>query len=175
MLVKDFITKDISSLKGYSTDSFPGSVPSLMADDSILNALSVVADKDLEFVKVEDSDGNIIGILDRKDIVNALVNMTCMDKPGSLIILEMYDRDYALSEISRIAESNDARIEALLTRYIPLTDRMQLLLKINLEDATAVIRSLERFNYSVIYYSMKAGAVNDSLQQRVDEVLRCFL
>ena len=87
MLVKDFITKDISSLKGYSTDSFPGSVPSLRADDSILNALSVVADKDLEFVNVEDSDGNIIGILDRKDIVNALVNLTCMDKPGSLIIL----------------------------------------------------------------------------------------
>ena len=51
MLVKDFITKDISSIKGYSTDSFFDSVPSLRADDSILNALSVVADKDLEYAR----------------------------------------------------------------------------------------------------------------------------
>ena len=44
-------------------------------------------------------------------------------------------------------------------------------LKIDLEDASPVIRSFERFNYTVLYHFMEKGMVDDMLRQRMNELL----
>ena len=49
--------------------------------------------------------------------------------------------------------------------------RLLITLKIDLEDASPVIRSLERFNYTVLYHFMEKGMVDDMLQQRMNELL----
>ena len=45
-------------------------------------------------------------------------------------------------------------------------------IKIDLEDVSPVIRSFERFNYTVLYYFMEKGMVDDLLQQRMEELVR---
>ena len=44
-------------------------------------------------------------------------------------------------------------------------------IKIDLEDASPVIRSFERFNYTVLFYFMKKGMVDDLLEQRMSELM----
>jgi len=58
----------------------------------------------------------------------------------------------------------------MLTKPQSETGKILLLLKIDLEDASPVIRSFERFNYTVLYYFMKQGMIDDMLQQRVNEL-----
>jgi len=49
---------------------------------------------------------------------------------------------------------------------------LHLIIKIDLEDVSPVIRSFERFNYTVLYYFMEKGMVDDLLQQRMEELVR---
>jgi hypothetical protein len=90
---------------------------------------------------------------------------------NSLIILEIPSKDYFLTEIARIVESNNAHVIAL--SVFPISGNAELLvsLKLDISDLTSVLRSFERFNYKVVYYYMKADEVTDIQQERLDELL----
>lgn len=67
---------------------------------------------------------------------------------------------------------NNAHILSLLSYTDKTTGRLHLIIKIDLEDVSPVIRSFERFNYTVLYYFMEKGMVDDLLQQRMEELVR---
>ena len=90
---------------------------------------------------------------------------------GSVIVLEMLPQDYVLSDIARIVEANNAHVINLLHTIDGDTGRIVITLKIDLEDASPVIRSFERFNYTVLYHFMETGMVDEVLQRRMDELL----
>ncbi|MDD2298959.1 MAG: hypothetical protein PHU69_04875 [Fermentimonas sp.] len=90
---------------------------------------------------------------------------------NSLIILEIPLKDYTLTEIARIVESNNAHIISL--SVLPISGGSELLvsLKLDISDLTSVLRSFERFNYIVTYYFMKEGEVTDKQKERLDELM----
>ncbi|MDD2589916.1 MAG: hypothetical protein PHD59_03990 [Fermentimonas sp.] len=90
---------------------------------------------------------------------------------NSLIILEIPLKDYTLTEISRIVESNNAHIISLY--IVPISGGKDLLvsLKLNISDLTVVLRSFERYNYNVVYFFMKEGEVTDTQKERLDELM----
>ena len=90
---------------------------------------------------------------------------------NSLIILEIPLKDYFLTEIARIVESNNAHIIAL--SVLPISGNAELLVsfKLDISDLTLVLRSFERFNYNVVYYYMKEGEITDIQKERLDELL----
>ena len=67
--------------------------------------------------------------------------------------------------------ANNAHVLNLLSHQDKDTGRLLITLKIDLEDASPVIRSFERFNYTVLYHFMEKGMVDDMLQQRMNELL----
>lgn len=90
---------------------------------------------------------------------------------NSLIILEMPIKDYTLTEIARIVESNNAHVISLST--LPISGGSELLvsLKLDISDLTTILRSFERFNYNVTYFLMKEGEVTDKQKERLDELM----
>ncbi|WP_053826035.1 hypothetical protein [Lascolabacillus massiliensis] len=90
---------------------------------------------------------------------------------NSLIILEMPIKDYTLTEIARIVESNNAHVISLST--LPISGGSELLvsLKLDISDLTTILRSFERFNYNVTYFFMKEGEVTDQQKERLDELM----
>ena len=90
---------------------------------------------------------------------------------NSLIIIEVPAKDYTLTEIARIIESNNAHVLSL--SVLPLADGSSLLisLKLDISDLTPVLRSFERFDYKVVYYFMKEGEINDVQRDRLQELL----
>jgi hypothetical protein len=90
---------------------------------------------------------------------------------NSLIIIEVPAKDYTLTEIARIIESNNAHVLSL--SVLPLADGSSLLisLKLDISDLTPVLRSFERFDYKVVYYFMKEGEINDLQRDRLQELL----
>ena len=93
------------------------------------------------------------------------------DGGGSVIVLEIWPQDYALSEIARLVESNNAHLLSLLSYHDITIGRTRIVLKIDLEDASPVIRSFERFDYTVVYHFMRSGVIDNELRQRMDELL----
>jgi hypothetical protein len=90
---------------------------------------------------------------------------------NSLIIIEVPAKDYTLTEIARIIESNNAHVLSL--SVLPMADGSSLLISIKLDisDLTPVLRSFERFDYKVVYYFMKEGEINDVQRDRLQELL----
>lgn len=93
------------------------------------------------------------------------------ENENSLIILDVSIKDYTLTEIARLVEDNNARIVRL--EVIPTIDGLSLLvsMKLDVNDVSTVLRSFERFNYNVIYYFMKEGEMNDTHDDRLNELL----
>lgn len=90
---------------------------------------------------------------------------------NSLIILEVPLKDYTLTEIARIVESNNAHIMSLIVMPISGGEFLLVSLKLDMDDVTVLLRSFERFNYNVVYYFMKEGEVTDIQKERLDELL----
>ena len=88
-----------------------------------------------------------------------------------MIVLELEAHDFNLTELSRLVESNNAHVLSLLTRMDPDSGRWWVALKIDLVDASPVLRSLERFNYNVRYHFMEQGVVDERLQRRMRELV----
>ncbi len=90
---------------------------------------------------------------------------------NSLIILEVRLKDYTLTEIARIVESNSMHITALNIMPISGGEFLLVSLKLDTDDVTVLLRSFERFNYNVVYYFMKEGEVTDKQKERLEELM----
>ena len=90
---------------------------------------------------------------------------------NSLIILEVPLKDYTLTEIARIVESNNAHITTLNVMPISGGEFLLISLKLDTDDVSVLLRSFERFNYNVVYYFMKEVEVNDTQKERLDELM----
>ncbi|MDR0422622.1 MAG: hypothetical protein LBH72_06390 [Proteiniphilum sp.] len=90
---------------------------------------------------------------------------------NSLVILEVPSKDYTLTEIARIVESNNAHITILNVQPISGGEFFLVSLKLDTSDVTALLRSFELFNYNVIYYFMKEGEVTDTQKERLEELI----
>ncbi|MDH6305802.1 CBS domain-containing protein [Parabacteroides sp. PF5-5] len=120
---------------------------------------------------VVNDEGKYVGVFTRDRLIDALAEFCSVEAPGSIIILEMFPQDYVLSDIARIVEANNAHVLNLLNSVDQDTGRLHITIKIDLDDATPVIRSFERFNYTVLYHYMEKGMVDEVLQQRMNELL----
>jgi hypothetical protein len=103
-----------------------------------------------------------------KEILNEMNNA---GSEGALIAVELDQQEFVLSHIIHLIEDNRARVMSFFSYMDEETGKLILLFKIDLEDASPVIRSLERFNYPVKYYRQKQMLPDEVLKQRVDELI----
>lgn len=115
----------------------------------IYDVIKLVAGQKLTVVPVLDAKNNYLGLISMHDLVARFADMASLANPGGIIVLELGIRDYSLSEVARIVESNQASI---LSSYITSkmdSTKIDLTLKINKTDLTYIIASFQRYNYTV--------------------------
>lgn len=102
-------------------------------------------------VSVVDMNDRFIGIISAKDLINKIASLNAFSQPGSIITLQMDYRNYQPSEISRIIESNNARI---LSLYIHTAEEssnlIEIDIKLNTSDLKSIIATFERYNYNIV-------------------------
>jgi len=121
-------------------------------------------------IPVLDAKEHYIGVITPTQLLNYFSSLTAAQEPGSLIVLELHERDYSLSQIAQIAESNSAKILSLfLTPHTDSTE-LDITIKINLQNTAPVIQTFERFGYHVkAYFSQNDNDKN--LQERYDALM----
>lgn len=145
--------------------------PSVPDNGHLYEALALITRYQLSLLPVIMEDGLYCGSILRDKLVDVLSELCGAEREGSVIVLEMAPQDYVLSDIARLVESNNAHVQSLLSHTDQDSGRLVITIKIDLEDASPVIRSFERFNYTVLSYYMENGMVDDVLQRRMDELL----
>jgi acetoin utilization protein AcuB len=124
----------------------------------------------ITLIPVLDERERFIGVITQQSLLNYFSEMTDAKDPGSLIVLELNQLDYSLSQIAQIAESNGARILSLFLTPQPDSTELEVTLKINLQDASAVLQTLERYGYRV-RASFTQGNSKKDLKDRYDSLM----
>lgn len=96
--------------------------------------------------------------------------MSSIDQ-GGIIVLEINQNDYSLSEIAQIVEGNDARILSANVTSLPDSTKMEITLKINRNNMDSVLQTFARYEYQVAA-SYHQSTYDGMLQSRFDELMR---
>ncbi|MEQ8554216.1 MAG: CBS domain-containing protein [Cyclobacteriaceae bacterium] len=123
-------------------------------------------------VAVIDEFSQYQGVVSIEDVVEAFAKNSSVSTPGAIIGLRLKFHDYSLSEISRIIESNEAKIlSSYLSPHSEDPADLHLTLKINKEDITHIIASLEQSGFFVENsYNVTDSSFDE--KERIDILLK---
>lgn len=124
----------------------------------------------LSLLPVVDAQQHFMGCILQSDVLKTFGEFSSVCEPGGIIILEIAERDYSLTQIAGIVESNDARILSVQTATREDSTRMEVTLKINKMDLRPVLQTFGRYNY-IVSASFQEAEHDDSLKDRYDSLM----
>ena len=168
-LISEDALMDLESLQGD-----PAGLPLIRAhvqqDTHILDILKLAGEHRLSIIPVVDAENNYLGSIRLEDLVEQMTEMQGANQRGGILILEMWEKDYSMQQISRIIEENNAKI--LSTSVSPGEGgKIEVNLKLNQPDLNAIISGFERFGYTV-KANYQESAYTEDLRKRYDELMR---
>lgn len=122
---------------------------SIKFDKHLFDAISEISDFKLSMLPVMDEDDQYMGYIYPQDIVVAMGAMLSSKIPGAILVLDINQNDFHLSQIAQIVESHDAKIVASYLTSYPNSTNIELTLRINRTDLTAIIQTFQRYDYTI--------------------------
>lgn len=135
------------------------------ANTHLFDIARIMYDTQATTLAVCDDQQNYKGAIALADLLKAYSKNTANSLPGAIVTLELLPRDYSLTELARITESNDFKITGLFIRNIE-DNKLEVSLKFNSVEIKTILHTLERYNYnikSVHQLSEVAENLNDRL------------
>ena len=143
-------------------------IPCLSAHDEPMNALDLMDQFRIAHLPVVENN-KLLGLIS-EDALMDLESLQGANQRGGILVLEMWEKDYSMQQISRIIEENNAKI--LSTSVSPGEGgKIEVNLKLNQPDLNAIISSFERFGYNV-KANYQESAYTEDLRKRYDELMR---
>jgi len=152
----------VASYKSLLNDNYtvdPGiSISSSAHVFQLMQTLPLSSHKALAVVNPE---GKYLGVVTLEQIPEILSNFYLQKFNGAILVLEILPKDFSLSEIVRIIESNDIKVLGLEITDNPTNNTMLVHLKLNSHILRNVLATLERFNYDKISYFQRKDEPED--------------
>lgn len=124
---------------------------SIFEKEHFLNAVNFCIKIDTNVVPLINPDSELLGVITVTELLKTLGNFAGANEIGGIIVLEMERSQFAISEISRIVESNDATILHLNTTVDPETGLLTVTLHLNKKEIGTIIATFERYEYTVTF------------------------
>tara|TARA_B100000809_G_scaffold266057_1_gene327127 strand:- start:8525 stop:9187 length:663 start_codon:yes stop_codon:yes gene_type:complete len=145
--------------------------PFVQDNQHMFEVISTMVDNDIDVLPVVNSGHQYLGVITSKMIVKNLSKVVSVANAGSILTLEVNVKDYSLSEIARMVESDDAKVLASFITSHPDSTKLEVTLKINKTEISRILHTFERFNY-VVLASYNESEYHENLQNKYDEFMR---
>lgn len=127
---------------------------------------------ELYVLPVIDGENNLLGLVRKREVLNALGDMFNLSSFGSVITIDLDEMDYTLTEIVRIIETEEAKILGIAVQQPSIElSFYRVSIKLNLEDSSVVSAALRRFGY-VISSEERSESMEHNFSDRADELIR---
>ena len=137
----------------------------------LFEAIRLMLQYEMRFVPVVDNEFTFLGLLNKKQLLEVLSDILNLSEYGSVITIELVERDYTLSEIVQIIEVEEARILGITVETPEeLNDTFSISIKLNVEDVTRVSAALRRYGYTISSETGNESYDND-FKARANELL----
>lgn len=148
-LVKESDVMDLLTPDKALNDHFNAYRPAVLAGGHPFEAMRIAHQQNLNIVPVVDSKDQYLGAITRDDLLKYITENSGMDNPGGILVLQMEPRNYSLTEIARICESEQVMVMSSQISNNATTGLLEVTLKTNRTNLEAVISSFERHEYEV--------------------------
>jgi acetoin utilization protein AcuB len=125
---------------------------SVKENEHFLNAVKCSNLFETSIVPVTNEEKELVGVITVTDLLRTLGDFSGANEIGGIIVMEMERSQFAISEISRIIENNDATILHLNTTIQPDTGLLTVSLHLSKKEIAAIVSAFERYEYDIIYY-----------------------
>jgi hypothetical protein len=112
-----------------------------------------------------------MGMITAQRLMQYMGDMFSVKNPGGILILDLNANDYSLTQIAQIVESNDAKILSLYITSPPDSLKLELTLKINRIDLTAIIQTFIRFDYTIKAQFMEDDEMDSLYSNRYEQFM----
>lgn len=145
--------------------------PYVSENQPVFDVVRQFHDLKLTALPVLNTTNHYLGLIVLQGLTDFFASLTAVGNPGGVIVLELNDKDYDLTEIAQIVESNDNKILSLYITSFPDSTRIELTIKLNRIDIGPVLQTFFRFNYLVKASWSSEDSYNEGLQERYDGLM----
>jgi acetoin utilization protein AcuB len=141
-------------------------------DQHIFELAVVMYKLKISVLPVLDDDHYYVGSITLYDLARRFASLFSLMEPGGVLVIETNVNDYSVAQITQVIEGNDAKILTFFIDRKPGTNMIDLIIKLNTEDLSAVYQSLTRYNYNVIATYLDQSMLNDLYKDRFDQFMK---
>jgi CBS domain-containing protein len=146
--------------------------PFVEAEQHIFEVIGLASRLKLSVVPVLDSNDHFKGVITTSDLIRHIAGLSSMDQPGGIIVLELIERDYSLTQIAQIVESNNVKVLSMYITSPPESTKLEVTLKVNTSDLVSVIKTFERYNYEVKTWVTNNDSMDRFYSERFDLLMK---
>jgi CBS domain-containing protein len=124
--------------------------PAISINAHPFEAMRIMHLHQLSILPVINEENEYAGCLSQERLMQYLIESINIDVLGGIIVLEMEPRNYSLAQIARICENEQVIILGLQAKTNPNSSKLEVTIKTNSTDLSAVVQAFERYDYSVV-------------------------
>lgn len=138
----------------------------------IFDIVKVMTESKLSVLPVVDEKDHYSGCITATTVVQEMAGMLAVENPGAIIVLEMNQHDYVLSQIAQIVESQDSKILNLFITASRESTTADVIIKVNTFEIQALIQTFNRYNYIIKATYTEDEQMYEDLRDRYDSLMR---
>jgi len=146
--------------------------PYVTENQHVYEVIDLVSRLRLSIIPVLDDKNQYLGLITLNDLLQSFAKITAVENRGSIIVLELNNNDYYLSQIAQIVESNDAKILSLYVSLSEDSTKLVVTIKLNVTNISAIIQTFVRYDYIIKAHFMEDNEFNNMYQNRFDSFMR---
>ena len=146
--------------------------PYVDTEQHIFEVIGLASRLKLTVVPVLDNKNHYKGVITTSDLIRHIAGLSSLDQPGGIIVLELIERDYSLSQIAQIIEGNNVKVLSMYITSPPESTKLEVTIKVNTRDMTSVIRTFERYNYDVKTWISDNDSADNFYSERFDHLMK---
>ncbi len=111
--------------------------------------IQMMANHHLTLIPVVGDHNDFLGSISSTHLMNMIALHTGFNQSGAIIVLQMNDFDYQMSQIAQIVETNNAKILGFYTETVSDSNQLRVTIKINQSKLGPVLQTFSRYEYHI--------------------------
>ncbi|MBA3705663.1 MAG: CBS domain-containing protein [Bacteroidetes bacterium] len=144
--------------------------PFVFEGQHIYEVIKMISNLKLTVLPVLNEHQHYVGLIPATAIMHQFAILAATRERGGIIVLEMNEHDYSLTQIAQIVEGNDGKILSCYVNSLTDSTKIEVTLKISKEDLSAILQTFYRYNYN-IKASFHQSEFSDDMKNRFDSFM----
>jgi len=137
----------------------------------IYEVMEIASRLKLSVVPVLNSMEEYVGLITIPDLLHYFSGMSAVQNSGSIIIIYTSKNDYSFAKIAQIIEENDAKILSSYMYEDNISKVIEITIKLDVQDISAIEQSLERFNYQISTAFIRESSDKEKIMKNFDSLM----